>query len=185
MDYEVFLLTRVREEYDRTGDNAQAVADGLAATGRVITAAAAMTISRVFGAFVLGEGPRPQAAGFGLALAIFIDATVVRLVLVPSLMELMGDWNWYLPKWLRWLPVVRVRGCEVRPEGNAGPAHAEPEPGRGRRLRNDVGAAWFRRSRRLRAAPHSESEDEDVQDGGCVPEGCAGGAARAPGEAAR
>jgi RND superfamily putative drug exporter len=107
MDYEVFLLTRVREEYDRTGDNAQAVADGLAATGRVITAAAAIMIC-VFGAFVLGEGRDLKMLGFGLAFAILIDATVVRLVLVPALMELMGDWNWYLPRWLRWLPVVRV-----------------------------------------------------------------------------
>jgi len=107
MDYEVFLLTRIREEYDRTGDNRRAVADGLAATGRVITAAAAIMIC-VFGAFVLGEARELKLVGFGLAFAIFIDATVVRLVLVPSLMELMGKWNWYLPSWLRWLPVIRV-----------------------------------------------------------------------------
>jgi RND superfamily putative drug exporter len=107
MDYEVFLLTRIREEYDRTGDNALAVADGLAATGRVITAAAAIMIC-VFGAFVLGEMRDLKLLGFGLAFAIFIDATVVRLVLVPSFMELMGKWNWYLPSWLRWLPMIRV-----------------------------------------------------------------------------
>jgi RND superfamily putative drug exporter len=107
MDYEVFLLTRIREEYDRSGNNAQAVADGLAATGRVITAAAAIMIC-VFGAFVLGEARDLKLVGFGLAFAIFIDATIVRLVLVPSLMELMGEWNWYLPSWLRWLPVIRV-----------------------------------------------------------------------------
>ena len=114
MDYEVFLLTRIREEYDRTGDNAQAVADGLAATGRVISAAAAIMIC-VFGAFVLGEGRDLKMMGFGLAFAIFIDATVVRLALVPALMELMGEWNWYLPSWLRWLPVVRV-DAEVQPQ---------------------------------------------------------------------
>jgi len=122
MDYEVFLLTRIREEYDRTGNNAQAVADGLAATGRVITAAAAIMIC-VFGAFVLGEGRDLKLLGFGLAFAIFIDATIVRLVLVPALMELMGKWNWYLPSWLRWLPVVRV-DAEMAPAPRARAAAA-------------------------------------------------------------
>ncbi|MEX2226812.1 MAG: MMPL family transporter [Dehalococcoidia bacterium] len=107
MDYEVFLLSRIREEYDRTGDNARAVADGLAATGRVISAAAAIMVC-VFGAFVLGGLRDLKLFGFGLAFAIFIDATVVRLVLVPAVMELMGKWNWYLPPFLRWLPVLRV-----------------------------------------------------------------------------
>ena len=117
MDYEVFLLTRVREEYDRTGDNAQAVADGLAATGRVISAAAAIMVC-VFGAFILGEGRDLKLLGFGLAFAILVDATVVRLVLVPALMELMGEWNWYLPSWLRWLPTLRVDAeTAVRPRG--------------------------------------------------------------------
>jgi len=115
MDYEVFLLTRIREEYDRTGDNAQAVADGLAATGRVITAAAAIMIC-VFGAFVLGEGRDLKLLGFGLAFAIFLDATVVRLVLVPSLMELLGNFNWYIPSWLKWLPDLRV---EAAPAGSS------------------------------------------------------------------
>jgi RND superfamily putative drug exporter len=107
MDYEVFLLTRIREEYDRTGDNALAVADGLAATGRVISAAAAIMIC-VFGAFILGSARDLKLLGFGLSFAILVDATVVRLVLVPALMELMGKWNWYLPSWLGWLPVLRV-----------------------------------------------------------------------------
>ncbi|MEX0750964.1 MAG: MMPL family transporter, partial [Dehalococcoidia bacterium] len=107
MDYEVFLISRIREEYDRTGDNARAVADGLAATGRVISAAAAIMVC-VFGAFVLGGLRDLKLFGFGLAFAIFIDATVVRLVLVPAVMELMGKWNWYLPPFLRWLPVLRV-----------------------------------------------------------------------------
>jgi RND superfamily putative drug exporter len=122
MDYEVFLLTRIREEYDRTGDNAQAVADGLAATGRVITAAAAIMIC-VFGAFVLGEGRDLKLLGFGLAFAIFIDATLVRLILVPAVMELMGKWNWYLPSWLKWLPVIRVEPEELR-----GPQAGRPVP---------------------------------------------------------
>jgi RND superfamily putative drug exporter len=111
MDYEVFLLTRIREEYDRTGDNARAVADGLAATGRVITAAAAIMVC-VFGAFVLGEQRDIKLFGFGLAAAVFIDATIVRMVLVPSAMELMGKANWWAPGWLvRYLPTIRVDGA--------------------------------------------------------------------------
>ncbi len=110
MDYEVFLLTRVREEYDRSGNNARAVADGLAATGRVISAAAAIMVC-VFGAFVLGEARDVKLFGFGLAFAVFIDATVVRLILVPSVMELMGRANWWAPGWLvRYLPTIRVEG---------------------------------------------------------------------------
>ncbi|MEX2236559.1 MAG: MMPL family transporter [Dehalococcoidia bacterium] len=108
MDYEVFLLTRVREEYDRTGDNRRAVADGLAATGRVITAAAAIMFC-VFGSFVLGEGRDLKLFGFGLATAVLIDATIVRMVLVPAAMELMGKANWWAPDWLvRYLPTIRV-----------------------------------------------------------------------------
>lgn len=108
MDYEVFLLTRVREEYDRTGDNRQAVADGLAATGRVISAAAAIMVC-VFGAFILGAGRDIKLVGFGLAFAVLIDATVVRLVLVPAAMELMGNANWWAPSWLvRVLPTIRI-----------------------------------------------------------------------------
>jgi RND superfamily putative drug exporter len=110
MDYEVFLLSRVREEYDRTGDNARAVADGLAATGRVITAAAAIMVC-VFGSFVLGELRDLKLFGFGLAVAVLIDATVVRMVLVPAAMELMGKANWWAPGWLvRYLPTLRVEG---------------------------------------------------------------------------
>ncbi|MGH2584004.1 MAG: MMPL family transporter, partial [Dehalococcoidia bacterium] len=112
MDYEVFLLTRVREEYDKTGDNQRAVADGLAATGRVISAAAAIMVC-VFGAFVLGEDRSLKLFGFGLAAAVFIDATIVRLVLVPAAMELMGKANWWAPEWLvRYLPTIRVDNVE-------------------------------------------------------------------------
>ena len=110
MDYEVFLLSRVREEYVRTRDNASAVADGLAATARVITAAAAIMVS-VFLAFVLGDDMIGKMIGIGLATAIFVDATLVRMVLVPATMELLGDANWWLPKWLdRLLPEVHVEG---------------------------------------------------------------------------
>jgi putative drug exporter of the RND superfamily len=112
MDYEVFLLSRIKEEYDRTGDNATAVADGLAATARVITAAAAIMIL-VFSAFVLGDDRAIKLFGFGLAVAVFLDATIVRLILVPATMELLGDRNWWIPKWLdRILPTVRVEPTE-------------------------------------------------------------------------
>ncbi len=109
MDYEVFLLSRVKEEYDSNGnDNGRAVADGLAATGRVISAAALIMVC-VFGVLTLGDARELKLFGFTLAFAIFIDATVVRLILVPSLMELMGKANWWAPAWLlRYLPTVRV-----------------------------------------------------------------------------
>ena len=108
MDYEVFLISRMREEWDRTHDNAIAVADGLAATARVITAAAAIMVA-VFLSFVLGDQRIIKLFGLGLASAIFIDATVVRMVLVPSVMELIGPANWWLPRWLeRRLPHFAV-----------------------------------------------------------------------------
>jgi RND superfamily putative drug exporter len=109
MDYEVFLLSRVREEYDRNGfDNRRAVADGLAATGRVISAAAAIMVC-VFAAFMLSPERSLKLLGFSLSFAIFIDATLVRLVLVPAAMELLGDKNWWAPRWLlRYLPAIRV-----------------------------------------------------------------------------
>jgi RND superfamily putative drug exporter len=110
MDYEVFLLSRVREEYLRTRDNAEAVADGLAATARVITAAALIMVC-VFAAFVLGYDRQLKLFGLGLALAVFIDATIVRMVLVPATMELLGDRNWWIPKWIdRVLPKIDVEG---------------------------------------------------------------------------
>ena len=112
MDYEVFLLSRIREEYDRTGDNALAVADGLAATARVITAAAAIMIM-VFASFVLGDLRVIKLFGLGLASAIFIDATIVRIVLVPATMELLGDRNWWFPRWLHWVPQLHV---DARPD---------------------------------------------------------------------
>ncbi len=107
MDYEVFLLSRIREEYDRTGDNALAVADGLAATARVITAAALIMIT-VFASFVLGDFRVIKLFGLGLSAAILIDATLVRIVLVPATMELLGKANWWFPRWLEWLPRLHV-----------------------------------------------------------------------------
>ena len=110
MDYEVFLLSRMKEEFDRTGDNATAVADGLAATARVITAAAIIMVC-VFSAFVLGDDRNLKLFGLGMAVAVFVDATIVRMVLVPATMELLGDRNWWIPKWLdRVLPRVNVEG---------------------------------------------------------------------------
>jgi RND superfamily putative drug exporter len=118
MDYEVFLLSRIREEYVRTGDSRLSVADGLAATARVITAAAAIMVV-VFGSFI-GESDRiVKLFGIGLASAVLLDATIVRMLLVPATMELLGDANWWLPRWLdRSLPRVAVEGHpleEVRP----------------------------------------------------------------------
>jgi putative drug exporter of the RND superfamily len=110
MDYEVFLLSRIREEWDRTRDAANSVADGLAATARVITAAAAIMIV-VFGSFLLEDNRILKLFGVGLAVAVFLDATLVRMLLVPATMELLGERNWWLPKWLdRILPTLNVEG---------------------------------------------------------------------------
>ena len=115
MDYEVFLLTRVREEYDRTRDNRRAVADGLASTARVITAAAAIMVV-VFGAFIMEDIVFLKLAGLGLASAVLVDATVVRMVLVPATMELLGDRNWWLPRWMdRVLPRLDLEGGAPAP----------------------------------------------------------------------
>ena len=110
MDYEVFLLSRMKEEYERTGDAVNSVADGLAATARVITAAAAIMVV-VFGSFVLEDSRPVKLFGLGLATAIAIDATLVRMLIVPSTMELLGARNWWLPRWLdRLIPNLRVEG---------------------------------------------------------------------------
>ena len=113
MDYEVFLLSRIREEYARTGDNAESVARGLAGTGRVVTSAALIMIA-VFLSFVASPVPSLKMLGLGLATAILIDATIVRMVLVPATMALLGKANWWLPAWLeRALPVVRVEDADA------------------------------------------------------------------------
>jgi RND superfamily putative drug exporter len=110
MDYEVFRLSRVKEEYDRGKPNELAVADGLAATARVITAAAAIMVV-VFGSFLLEADRIIKVFGVGLASAVFLDATIVRMLLVPATMELLGDRNWWLPPWLgRLLPNIDVEG---------------------------------------------------------------------------
>jgi RND superfamily putative drug exporter len=107
MDYQVFLLSRIREHYMQHGDNAAAVAFGLGSTGRLITGAALIMVA-VFGGFALGDMVMMQQMGFGLAVAILIDSTLIRCVLVPATMKLIGKANWYLPKWLKWLPNISL-----------------------------------------------------------------------------
>jgi RND superfamily putative drug exporter len=109
MDYHVFLLSRIRERYDETGDNAASVAYGLRATAGMITGAAMIMVA-VFTGFALGDSVSLQQVGFGLAVAVILDATVIRSILVPASMELLGNWIWYLPSWLRWLPRLQVEG---------------------------------------------------------------------------
>jgi RND superfamily putative drug exporter len=111
MDYEVFLLSRIRERYDQTGDNSDAVAFGLRSTASIITGAALIMVA-VFWGFTIGDLVMFQQFGFGLAVAIFVDATIIRSILVPSTMKLLGRSNWWLPSFLEWLPDLRVEGGE-------------------------------------------------------------------------
>jgi RND superfamily putative drug exporter len=112
MDYEVFMLSRIREEYFRTGDATTSVADGLASTARVITAAAAIMVV-VFASFMLEDLREIKLFGLGLAVAVLLDATLVRMVVVPATMELLGDRNWWLPRWLdRLLPHLEIERAE-------------------------------------------------------------------------
>jgi putative drug exporter of the RND superfamily len=113
MDYEVFLISSIREHYDRTGDNGQAVADGLESTARVITAAALIMVF-VFGSFMLSDVRALKLIGLGLSVAVAIDASIVRIVLVPATMELLGKANWWLPRWLdKILPTINVEGTTI------------------------------------------------------------------------
>ena len=109
MDYQVFLLSRIRERYSRTRDTTDAVSFGIASTGRIITGAALIIVA-VFLGFAAGELVMFQQMGFGIAIALLVDATIVRSVLVPAAMQLLGERNWYLPAWLEWLPHVEVEG---------------------------------------------------------------------------
>ena len=121
MDYHVFLLSRIRERFRQTGDNTDAIAHGVGSTGRIITGAALIIVA-VFSGFARGDLVMFQQMGFGVAVALLLDATVVRLVLVPAAMELLGKRNWYLPTWLRWLPDVHVEGAKPRPPTRLEPA---------------------------------------------------------------
>ena len=128
MDYEVFLLSRIREEYTRTGDNAESVARGLAGTGRVITSAALIMIA-VFLSFVASPVPSLKMLGLGLATAILIDATIVRMILVPATMALLGKANWWLPAWLdRVLPRLTVEGTYEAGESAHDATNGEEPP---------------------------------------------------------
>jgi uncharacterized membrane protein YdfJ with MMPL/SSD domain len=119
MDYQVFLLSRIKERHDRTRSTDDAVEHGVASTARLITGAALIIVA-VFLGFAMGDLVMFQQMGFGVAVALLIDATIIRSVLLPATMTLLGDWNWYLPRWLDWLPRIQV-------EGRA-PSEAQPSP---------------------------------------------------------
>ena len=163
MDYEVFLLSRIREEYQRSGDNAVAVADGLAATARIITAAAAIMIA-VFLAFVPGDQVFLKLIGVGMATAIFVDATLVRMVLVPASMELLGDRNWWLPRWLdRLLPHVHVDGPDHPHRGPDRRGHPGGGAGRRTATRRLTLDQPDQPPRRVAPARHDLTEGEAMQ----------------------
>src|SRR5918995_1222949 len=115
MDYQVFLLSRIRERFSLTKDNRGAVTFGVGSTARLITGAALIIIA-VFWGFAMGDLVMFQQMGFGVAVALLLDATLIRSVVVPATMALLGRWNWYLPSWLTWLPDVNVEGSEPRRE---------------------------------------------------------------------
>jgi uncharacterized membrane protein YdfJ with MMPL/SSD domain len=122
MDYQVFLLSRIRERFDETRDTAEAVRWGVASTARIITGAALIIVA-VFSGFARGDLVMFQQMGFGVAVSLLIDATIIRSVLLPSVMVLLGDRNWYLPRWLEWLPHMEVEGhVEETPERPAAAA---------------------------------------------------------------
>ncbi|MCW3067255.1 MAG: hypothetical protein JWN32_4427 [Solirubrobacterales bacterium] len=112
MDYEVFLMSHMQEHYRKSHDNHEAVVDGLAATARVITSAALIMVC-VFGSFILNGDPTVKQFGIGLSVAIAVDATIVRCLLVPAVMAMMGDANWWMPRWLdRATPRISIEGEE-------------------------------------------------------------------------
>jgi putative drug exporter of the RND superfamily len=112
MDYQVFLLSRIRERFDERRDTADAVIFGVGSTARIITGAALIIVA-VFAGFARGDLIMFQQMGFGVAVALLIDATIIRSVVLPSAMKLLGDWNWYLPRWLEWLPRLQVEGRDA------------------------------------------------------------------------
>jgi hypothetical protein len=163
MDYEVFLLSKIREEYDRLGDNGRAVGRGLAATARVISAAAAIMVV-VFLSFDLTPDVSVKQIGLGLAAAVLVDATVVRLVLVPAVMELLGRANWWLPSWLAGvLPAVRTEalGADEPPAGQ--PA---ADPVAARRGTEPAAAAHLYRARQRPAHGRRDGANGVAADGG-------------------
>jgi putative drug exporter of the RND superfamily len=107
MDYQVFLLSRIKERYDQTGSTTDAVTYGVSSTARLITGAALIIVA-VFAGFAMGDLVMFQQMGFGIAAALLIDATIIRSVLLPAAMHMLGAWNWYLPSWLEWLPRIQI-----------------------------------------------------------------------------
>jgi putative drug exporter of the RND superfamily len=114
----VFLLSRIHERWAATGDTRDAIVHGVASTARLITGAAAIIVV-VFAGFATGQLVSFQQMGFGIAIALAIDATLVRLILIPAAMRLLGEHNWYLPRWLSWLPDLQVEGAP-QPVGTDG-----------------------------------------------------------------
>jgi uncharacterized membrane protein YdfJ with MMPL/SSD domain len=114
MDYQVFLLSRIKERFDATGSTGDAVTYGVSTTARLITGAALIIVA-VFVGFAIGDLVVFQQMGFGIAVALLIDATIIRSVLLPATMALLGRWNWYLPRWLDWLPDLQVDNAPTRP----------------------------------------------------------------------
>lgn len=124
MDYHVFLVSRIKERFDQTGDNTASVAYGTRQTASIITGAAAIMVA-VFAGFATGDLASMQQMGFGLAVAVILDATVIRSVLVPASMQLLGEWNWYFPAWLSWVPQLKTDGVyTARPIPDAFPVAA-------------------------------------------------------------
>ena len=128
MDYQVFLLSRIKERYDQTGDTREAVGYGLGRTAGIITGAAAIMVC-VFGGMATGELVMFQQMGFGLAVAVLIDATVVRSIIVPASMAILGERNWYLPRWLQWIPDISVEGHAYEPAAPKAAPRAKHQPG--------------------------------------------------------
>ena len=119
MGYHVFPLSRIKARYDQTGDNSGSVMYGLKSTASIITGTALIMVA-VFGGFALGPLSIFQQMGFGLAVAVILDATIARMVLVPASMELLCDKNWYIPKWLEWLPNISIEGTSSKVPALAG-----------------------------------------------------------------
>ncbi len=142
MDYQVFLLSRIREFYDQTGKNTESVAHGVESTARIITGAALIMVA-VFLGFSTGRLVFLQQVGFGLAVAILLDATIVRTILVPAVMRILGKWNWYLPSWLEWLPDLRIEGTPPPVAGTQPAAGGTPVGGWG--CSNRRGLTWLSR----------------------------------------
>ncbi|MDP6823519.1 MAG: MMPL family transporter, partial [Dehalococcoidia bacterium] len=124
MDYHVFMLSRIKERFDQTGNSAESVAFGLRTTASIITGAALIMVA-VFGGFALGKIAFFQSMGFGLGAAVLLDATVVRSLLVPSVMRMLGDSAWYFPKWLEWMPNISIEGEASPDAGLAEPVGAD------------------------------------------------------------